>query len=85
MGYQSGAPGTMDPCQGALYFISTTGAATPMVRGVTCSNGLAFSSAGDKLYYIDTFAYTVDVLDCDLSKPSVGELTFTKLVGVAEE
>ena len=74
MGFQSGEPGTMPPGQGSLYYISPEGAATALVGDVTCSNGLAFSSAGDRLFYIDTFAYTVDVLDCDLNTPSVGEM-----------
>ena len=81
MGHQSGAPGTMKDPQGALYYISPTGTATRMISDVTCSNGLAFSSAGDKLFYVDSFAYTVDVLDCDLGKPNVGELSFTNWCG----
>ncbi|XP_043227674.1 regucalcin-like [Amphibalanus amphitrite] len=71
MGFQSGEPGSMPPGQGALYHISARGAPTALVNNVTCSNGLAFIAAGDRLFYIDTFAYTVDVLDCDLSAPRV--------------
>ena len=74
MGFQSGEPGTMPPGQGALYHISPEGTPKALVDRVTCSNGLAFSSSGDRLFFIDTFAYTVDVLDCDLAAPSTGEL-----------
>ncbi|XP_037090303.1 regucalcin-like [Pollicipes pollicipes] len=72
MGLQTSEPGSLPPGAGALYYISPEGAATRVLDGVTCSNGLAWNSSGDRMYYIDTFSYKVDVFDCDLTGPSIG-------------
>jgi len=72
MGLQTGEPGTLPPGGGSLYYISPDGGATCMQDNITCSNGLAWNSAGDRFYLIDSFAYTVDVFDCDLSRPRIG-------------
>lgn len=72
MGLQTGEPGSLPPGAGSLYYISSEGGATKVLGNVSCSNGLAWSSSGDRFFYIDTFAYTVDVFDCDLNGPTIG-------------
>lgn len=51
---------------GKLYRLDSDGTATPMVDGVSCSNGLAWSPDQQTMYYIDTptmqvVAYTYDI------------------------
>lgn len=50
---------------GELYRLDVTGALTTIVKGVTVSNGLAWSPDGTRLYYVDSPTKRVDVFDYD--------------------
>lgn len=60
----------LSPGAAALYRIDGRWA-TPVVEGVTLSNGLDWSPAGDRMYYIDSLARSVDAFDYD---PAAGAL-----------
>lgn len=61
--------GTMDLAEeapiGALYRLDPDGAVERVIESVGCSNGLDWNLAGDQMYYIDSNAYSIDVLDFD--------------------
>jgi sugar lactone lactonase YvrE len=57
---------------GSLYRILPDHSFERVVGDVTCSNGLGWSPAGDRMYYIDTFAGSVDVFDFEVD---TGEAT----------
>jgi sugar lactone lactonase YvrE len=66
-----------DPGACALYRLdpATSGIST-LLDGVTLSNGLGWSPAGDLMYYADTPTEQVDVLDYD---PATGEVSGRRL------
>jgi sugar lactone lactonase YvrE len=51
--------------RGTLYRFD--GALEPVLDGVTISNGIGWSADGTRMYYVDTMAYGVDVLDFDVA------------------
>jgi sugar lactone lactonase YvrE len=55
----------------ALYRLDTDGRVTTLIENVTLSNGLGWSPDGALMYYVDTAAETVDVMDYDLSTGTV--------------
>jgi len=57
---------------GTLYTLETGNALTPRHPGVVCSNGLAWSSDGKLMYYIDSGEALVNVFDYDAA---TGEIT----------
>lgn len=66
----------------ALYRLDSGGVLTPVVTGVTTSNGLGWSPDGTRLYYVDTPTRRIDVFDYSLSDGSVsGRRTFADLAG----
>jgi sugar lactone lactonase YvrE len=56
-----------EPGRGTLYRLAPDGSVTPVLRDITLSNGLGWSPTGDRMYYIDSTAQRVDVLDFDLA------------------
>jgi sugar lactone lactonase YvrE len=69
-----------DPGACALYRLDTGGQVSTVLDGVTLSNGLGWSPAGDLMYFADTPLERVDVLDYDLATGAVaGRRTFVDL------
>ena len=67
--------GTMDREErdplGTLYCCSAEGGLNPVHAGVTVSNGIAWSTNNDELYYIDSPTRCVCVFDYDLSSGEI--------------
>jgi sugar lactone lactonase YvrE len=53
------------PAAASLYRLAADGTVTTVLRGVTISNGLAWSPNGRTLYYVDTPTCRVDAFDFD--------------------
>ena len=51
--------------RGALYRLDPDGTVTRRVTGVRISNGLAWAADARTMYYIDSFAWSVDAFDFD--------------------
>lgn len=51
----------------ALFRLEDDRSLTPVLTGVRLSNGMGWSPAGDRFYYIDTPSRRVDVFDYDLA------------------
>lgn len=66
--------GTMskDPALGGLYRVETDGSATCLFKGTGCSNGMAFTPDGRRLYWTDSTARTIYRFDYHVTN---GELT----------
>jgi sugar lactone lactonase YvrE len=67
--------GSMDTAEqsaaGLLYRLDPGGVLTPVVTGVTVSNGLGWSPDGSRLYYVDSPTRQVDVLNFDSGSGTV--------------
>lgn len=59
------------PNSACLYCVDADFKITPLVTGVTNSNGLAWSSDERTFYYIDTPTQKVFAYDCDLERPTL--------------
>ena len=55
-----------------LYRLDDGPTATPVLSGVSLSNGLGWSPAGTTMYHADTYAYRVTAYEYDLETGSVG-------------
>jgi sugar lactone lactonase YvrE len=78
--------GSMDtnesPAVGALYRLDPGGVLTPVLTGVTVSNGLGWSPDGSRMYYVDSPTRRVDVLDFEAAAGEVsGRRQFADLAG----
>lgn len=69
------------PEAGTLYRLSPTGALDVVLRGVTISNGLAWTADGSRAYYNDTPTGQVDVFDSDASGALTGRRRFVEVDG----
>ena len=58
-------PYVQDAPRGVFYRFDPDGTITEVFRNVTISNGVAWTTAGDTMYYIDTPTHRVDVFDYD--------------------
>jgi sugar lactone lactonase YvrE len=67
--------GTMDldgaAGAGTLYRLEPDLSCTPMLAGVSISNGIDWSPDGSKMYYVDTATQRVDVFDFDLDDGTI--------------
>jgi len=61
-----------EPEAGTLYRIDPDGSHLPMLGGLTISNGMGWSLAGDLMYFIDSPTRRIDVLDFDAEYGTVG-------------
>jgi L-arabinonolactonase len=68
-------PGNLLPSGGSLFAVRGN-ALRAVLDGVSCSNGLAFSPAGDRLYHTDAPTRTIMVWDLDTA---TGELANRRL------
>lgn len=59
-------------CEGSLYVFTADLSHDPRVVDVSCSNGLAWSSDGRTMYYVDTPTRRVDAFDFD---PDTGAIS----------
>lgn len=57
--------------RGRLFRLDPDGTATPMVGGIRISNGLAWSADHRTMWYIDSFAWSVDAFDVDPDSGSI--------------
>jgi sugar lactone lactonase YvrE len=55
----------------ALYRLAPHGEIERAIAGTTISNGLAWSPAGDRMYFVDSTTQRIDVLDFDASTGAV--------------
>jgi sugar lactone lactonase YvrE len=61
------------PGAGALYQRDVDGSVRTLFDGVTISNGLAWSSEGDRMYYVDSGLHGIDVMSYDLESGDVSQ------------
>ena len=59
------------PGVGSLYQREVDGSVRTLFGGVTISNGLAWSTSGDHMYYVDSGLQRIDLMDYDLASGSV--------------
>jgi L-arabinonolactonase len=59
-------PGNLLPSGGVLFAVRGN-TLRPVLEGISCSNGLAFSPAGDRMYHTDSPTQTIMVWDVDKS------------------
>lgn len=59
------------PGRGSLYARDLDGSVRTLIDGVTISNGLAWSAAGDQMYYADSGLGGIDVMDYDLESGAI--------------
>ncbi len=69
--------GSMDkdegPGRGSFYRLDVDGTVTTLFDGVGISNGVGWSPDDQLMYYIDSHAYRVDVMDYDVTTGQMGE------------
>lgn len=64
--------GTLEPGGGRLLRVDADGTVSTLLTGVGCSNGLAWSSGGDTLYYVDSPTGVVDKIGYDVASGRLG-------------
>ena len=70
------------PGQGALYRLDPDHSVTQLITGVGISNGIGWSPDNRLMYYVDSLAHRVDVLDYD---PATGAISGRRpLAGLGE-
>lgn len=57
----------------ALYRLEPDHTARPVVHATTISNGLGWSPAGDRLYFVDSTTQRVDVFDFDVASGQIAD------------
>lgn len=69
------------PGAGSLHRLDPDGSTTTVLDGVTISNGLEWSPAGDRAYYVDTATERIDVFDYDRAGGLSGRRPFAVTPG----
>jgi sugar lactone lactonase YvrE len=64
---------TRTPGMAALYRLAPGGELERVIEGTTISNGLAWSPAGDTLYFIDSTTQRVDAFDFDAATGDISD------------
>ncbi|MEV4397854.1 SMP-30/gluconolactonase/LRE family protein [Nonomuraea sp. NPDC049607] len=77
--YIGSMPYDETPGRGSLYVAGPDGALSPVLTGVTVSNGLDFSPDESLAYYADTATGRVDVLDHDPAGGLTGRRPFVTI------
>ena len=67
------------PGAAALHRLDPDGSSTPVLEGVTVSNGLEWSPDGARAYYDDTATHRVDVFDYDPDRGLHGRRPFAEI------
>ena len=62
---------TDEPGQGTLYRLEAGGKVTPMLRGISISNGIGWSPDDRTMYYADTPSGGIDAFDYDLDSGTI--------------
>jgi sugar lactone lactonase YvrE len=75
-------PQQRDHC--ALYRLDAPDEASVQVPGVLLGNGLGWSPAGDRMYFVDSRRQRIDVLDYDLEGGELGERRVLAAIDDAE-
>ena len=57
----------------ALYRVEPDGSCRAVLTGLTLSNGIAWTAAGDAMYHVDSPAHRIDRYDFDASTGELGE------------
>jgi sugar lactone lactonase YvrE len=61
------------PGRGTFYRLDTDRTVTPLYSGIGISNGVGWSPDDRLMYYIDSLAYRVDVMEYDIETGRVGQ------------
>jgi sugar lactone lactonase YvrE len=68
------------PGEGSLYRLAPGGEIERVISGTTISNGLGWSLAGDRMYFIDSTTRRIDVLDYDAGSGDIsGRRAFAEM------
>ncbi|XP_076042767.1 regucalcin-like [Oratosquilla oratoria] len=65
-------PDNVQPERGSLFRLNSSCKATTVIDKVSISNGLCWNADSSVLYFIDSCAFTVDALECNITTGSVG-------------
>jgi sugar lactone lactonase YvrE len=60
------------PGAGTLYRLDPDHRVTPVLGGVTISNGIGWSPDESRMYYVDSPAHSVDIFDYDATSGTIG-------------
>ena len=60
------------PGAGTLYRLGPDHEVTPVLHGVSVSNGIGWSLDESLMYYVDSLAYSLDVFDYDAASGAIG-------------
>ena len=64
---------TREPGVAALYRVDPGGECRPVLTGLTLSNGIGWSPAGDAMFHIDSTTQRIDRYDFDAAEGTLGE------------
>ena len=72
--------GERAPREASLYRLAPGGEIERVIPGTTISNGLGWSPAGDRMYFIDSTTHRIDVFDYDAESGQIaGRRAFAEL------